>query len=207
MILDRSLIAAVPDVFDDDRRLAARPEAEARRPAQDRRPDPRARGRRHRRPVAAWESIKDSETYDEEDDLEDLLLAGERIALEHRLDLMNARAQLYDAWRQIRVTANALKGVLNVALTNQILTPPTTTNPFAFVEPGQAVLAWCSTPSCPWSAWPSGTTSATALINYQRQRRSLQNQEDFLKIQLRQRHPLDAGRLHSATRSPSGTSS
>ena len=52
---------------------------------------------------------------------------------------MNARAQLYDAWRQIRVTANALKGVLNVALTNQFLTPPTTTNPFAFLEPGQAV--------------------------------------------------------------------
>ena len=35
-----------------------------------------------------------------------------RIALEYRMDLMNDRAQLYDAWRQIRVTANALKGVL-----------------------------------------------------------------------------------------------
>ncbi len=33
-------------------------------------------------------------------DLEDLLLAAERTALEHRLDLMNTRAQLYDAWRQ-----------------------------------------------------------------------------------------------------------
>ena len=47
---------------------------------------------------------------------------------------MNIRAQLYDAWRQIRVTANALKGILNVTLTNQFLTPPTTTNPFAFLD-------------------------------------------------------------------------
>ena len=31
---------------------------------------------------------------------------------------MNTRAQLYDKWRQIAVTANALKGVLNVSLTN-----------------------------------------------------------------------------------------
>ena len=39
------------------------------------------------------------------------------------MDLMNDRAQLYDAWRQIRVTANALKGVLNLALTNNVYTP------------------------------------------------------------------------------------
>ena len=74
-----------------------------------------------------------STTYtDNEEDLEATLQAAVRIALEYRLDLMNTRAQLYDAWRQIRVKANALKGVFNVALTNQIFTPPTTTNPFGF---------------------------------------------------------------------------
>ena len=74
-----------------------------------------------------------STTYtDNEEDLEATLQAAVRIALEYRLDLMNTRAQLYDAWRQIRVKANALKGIFNVALTNQIFTPPTTTNPFGF---------------------------------------------------------------------------
>ena len=60
--------------------------------------------------------------------------AAVRIALEYRLDLMNTRAQLYDAWRQIRVTANALKGVLNVALRTISTRRPTTTNPFAFLS-------------------------------------------------------------------------
>ena len=62
------------------------------------------------------------------------MLAAERTALEHRLDLMNSRAQLYDSWRAIKVAANALQGVFNVALTNQYITPPTTNNPFAFIE-------------------------------------------------------------------------
>ena len=69
-----------------------------------------------------------------EEGLEDLLQAAVRIALEYRMDLMNDRAQLYDAWRQIRVTANALKGVLNLALTNNVYTPVTSTNPFAFLS-------------------------------------------------------------------------
>ncbi|HKM56285.1 MAG TPA: hypothetical protein VJY33_22965, partial [Isosphaeraceae bacterium] len=59
---------------------------------------------------------KNSKTFDQEEDLEGTLQAAVRIALEYRLDLMNTRAQLYDAWRNIRVTANALKGYLNVAL-------------------------------------------------------------------------------------------
>ena len=41
--------------------------------------------------------------------LEELLLAGERIALENRLDLMNARANVMDARRQIEVAANRLR--------------------------------------------------------------------------------------------------
>ena len=55
-----------------------------------------------------------------EEGLEDMLQSAVRIALEYRMDLMNNRAQLYDAWRQIRVTANALKGVFNVAITNNV---------------------------------------------------------------------------------------
>jgi len=78
---------------------------------------------------------------DDEDDLEELLLAAERVAFEHRLDLMNQRAGLYDAWRQIRVSANALKGVFNVTLTNTFVTPARDHEPLCLRRPGQAVFA------------------------------------------------------------------
>ncbi len=122
---------------------------------------------------------------DDEDDLEPLLLAAERVALEHRLDLMNARAQLYDAWRQIRVTANALLGYFNVALTNQFITPPTTSNPFAFWEQAKQFSLVLNT-ELPLVRLSERNAFRAALINYQRQRRILQNTEDFLKYQLRQ---------------------
>jgi hypothetical protein len=117
--------------------------------------------------------------------LEDLLLSAERTALENRLDLMNARAQLYDTWRQIRVTANALKGILNVAVTNQYLTPPTTNNPFGFVNQAKQ-FSLVINAELPLVRVAERNNFLTALINYQRQRRTLQNTEDFLKFQLRQ---------------------
>src|SRR5262249_48531565 len=43
-------------------------------------------------------------------------------ALENRLDLMNERGRVVDAWRQITVTANALKGVFNVNFNANIAT-------------------------------------------------------------------------------------
>jgi hypothetical protein len=126
-----------------------------------------------------------SEYVNNEDKLESLLLAAERVALEHRLDVMNTRAQLYDAWRQIRVTANALRGVLNVAITNQFLTPPTTTNPFAFLEQAKQ-FSLVLNAELPLVRMTERNAFRTALINYQRARRSLMNTEDFTKYQVRQ---------------------
>jgi hypothetical protein len=126
-----------------------------------------------------------AEGKDQEDDLEALLLAAERVALEHRLDIMNARAQLYDAWRQIRVTANALLGYFNVAITNQFVTPSTTTNPFAFLEQAKS-FSLVLNAELPLVRLAERNAFRTALINYQRQRRTLMNAEDFLKYQLRQ---------------------
>src|SRR4029453_16117381 len=40
--------------------------------------------------------------------------AAVQAALSDRVDLMNARAQVVDSWRQLRVTANALMGVFTV---------------------------------------------------------------------------------------------
>jgi len=127
------------------------------------------------------------DVFDQKDDpnLENLLLIAERVALENRLDLMNVRAGLYDAWRQIRVSANALKGVLGVTLTNQFLTPPTTNNPFGFVDQAKQ-FSLVINAELPLVRVAERNAFRTALINYQRQRRALQNAEDSLKQQLRQ---------------------
>ncbi|MDX2038934.1 MAG: TolC family protein [Isosphaeraceae bacterium] len=122
---------------------------------------------------------------EEDVNLEDLMLAAERVALENRLDLMNARANLYDTWRQIRIAANQLKGVFNVQLTNQILTPPNTTNPFAFVDQAknfQLVL----NAELPLVRMAERNTFVGQLVAYQRQRRVLMSNEDALKLTIRQ---------------------
>jgi hypothetical protein len=119
-----------------------------------------------------------------EEGLEDILLAASRIALEYRLDLMNQRAQLYDSWRQIAVTANALKGYFNVALTNQILTPPNTTNPFGFLDQAKQ-FSLVFNAELPLVRVAERNNFRVALINYQSARRTLQNREDFVKNQLR----------------------
>ena len=124
-------------------------------------------------------------SYFYEQNLEDVLLAGERLGMEHRLDVMNSRAALYDAWRQIRVTANALKGVFNVTLTNQFLTPPTTTNPFAFLEQAKQ-FSLVINAQLPLVRLQQRNAFRIALINYQRARRTLMNVEDFTKFQVRQ---------------------
>jgi len=124
------------------------------------------------------------EGKNDEDQLEELLLAGERTALEHRLDLMNFRAQLYDSWRQIKVAANALQGVLNVSLTNQFVTPPGNTNPFGFVDQAKQFSLAIQT-ELPLVRLAERNTFRANLINYQRQRRSLQNSEDAIKLNIR----------------------
>ena len=119
-----------------------------------------------------------------EEGLEDTLQAAVRIALEYRMDLMNARASLYDYWRQIRVTANALKGVLNLAITNNVYTPTDPTNPFAFLSQAKQ-FGLSINAELPLVRINERNAFRTALINYQRARRTLQGAEDNLKIQLR----------------------
>jgi hypothetical protein len=127
---------------------------------------------------------RDSDSYDEEDRLEQTLQAAVRIALEYRLDLMNTRAQLYDAWRQIRVRANALKGIFNVQVTNQVFTPPTTNNPFAFFSQAKQFNLILQS-ELPLIRVNERNNFRQAIIQYQQSRRTLQNQEDFIKNQLR----------------------
>ncbi len=127
---------------------------------------------------------RNSTTYDNEEDLEATLQAAVRIALEYRLDLMNTRAQLYDAWRKIRVAANALKGILNVTLTNQVFTPPTTTNPFGFFSQAKQ-FSLVLNAELPLIRVTERNAFRQAIIAYEQERRALMSQEDFIKNQLR----------------------
>lgn len=188
LILDRSLSKRFKEVFDGiddwqrdkDRNLDDLPQYAANLPAlQDVNIDGRS-------VLSVYNTGKGHE-----DDLEDLLLAAERVALEHRLDLMNERAKLYDAWRQIRVSANALRGVFNVTLTNQFLTPPATSNPFAFVDQAKQ-FSLVLNAELPLVRLAERNQFRATLIGYQRQRRSLQAFEDNLKWQVR----TDVRNLH-----------
>ena len=49
-----------------------------------------------------------------------------------RLDLMNERAEVVDAWRQLALQANALLGVFNVRYHFDVSTPPDLAQPFGF---------------------------------------------------------------------------
>jgi hypothetical protein len=119
------------------------------------------------------------------DELEDLLRSGQRVALENRLDLMNARAQLYDAWRQLAVTANALQGVFTGTLSNQYLTPLTTNNPFGFDEQTKQFNLTLRA-ELPLIRVSERNQYLASQIAYQRARRSLMQVEDSLKNSLRQ---------------------
>jgi hypothetical protein len=124
------------------------------------------------------------EAAKDNDKLEDLLLAAERVALENRLDLMNERAGLYDVWRQIRVAHNALQGVFNVTVTNQVFTSPTTTNPFGFLDQSKQ-FSLVLNGELPLIRVSERNNFRTSLINYERERRSLMAAEDTIKLQVR----------------------
>jgi hypothetical protein len=115
---------------------------------------------------------------------EDVLLAAERIALEHRYELMNQRARLYDAWRQLAVRANALKGVFNISITNQIFTPPTTTNPFAFSDQAKQFNLVLNA-ELPLVRLNQRNVYRLGTILYRQAQRTLMAQEDTIKLRVR----------------------
>jgi len=117
--------------------------------------------------------------------------AAVQAALQNRLDLMNARAQVTDAWRQLAVTANALMGVLNVQYQMTSQTPPLGTNPLAFAtsRTNQQVIL---NGQLPLVRVAQRNAYRTALITYQQARRNLMNLEDGISAQVR----FDVRQLH-----------
>jgi hypothetical protein len=121
-------------------------------------------------------------------------LAQERaveIALTNRWDLMNARAQVVDAWRQLAVTANALLGVLNVQYHLDSTTPPGGTRPLAFssAATNQELII---NAQLPLVRVTERNVYRAAIINYERARRTLMGIEDTIAAQVR----FDVRQLH-----------
>ena len=110
--------------------------------------------------------------------------AAVQYSLSNRWDLMNARAQLVDAWRQVGVTANALMAVFTVQGNLQSQTLPTGSHPFAFTTPGTAASLSLDT-QLPLNRLAQRNAYRTALINYQQQRRALMTLEDNIAVQVR----------------------
>jgi hypothetical protein len=98
-------------------------------------------------------------------------------ALNNRLDLMNARAQVVDAWRQVAIRANALQGIFDVEYDLNTSSPTGQNRPFGLggsrtlhqvrmrIEP-------------PFVRRAERNLYRAALVAYQRQRRNLMAFED-----------------------------
>ena len=116
--------------------------------------------------------------------LDDAYTAGIQAALTSRLDLMNARAQVVDAWRQIAVTANSLQGVFDVRYDLNSGTPAGGNNPVAF-SGDRSTHQLTFNAQLPLVRRAERNNYRAALIAYQRQRRTLMAFEDNIANDVR----------------------
>jgi hypothetical protein len=110
--------------------------------------------------------------------------AGIQAALSDRLDLMNARGQVVDAYRQIAVVANSLQGVFNVQYDLNTATPTPGGQPFAF-GPGRSTHTLTLHGELPLARRAERNNYRASLISYQRQRRTLMAFEDNIANDIR----------------------
>ncbi|HTI51220.1 MAG TPA: TolC family protein, partial [Planctomycetaceae bacterium] len=109
------------------------------------------------------------------------------VGLENRMDLMNLRAQVMDARRNVEVAANQLQAVLNVAAAGDIRTHPLLSgnnNPVDFRGDASSIRVGVQFTS-PVQLVAQRNTYRAALIAYQRARRNYMRVEDQVKFDLR----------------------
>lgn len=116
--------------------------------------------------------------------LDDAYTLGIQTALTRRLDLMNTRAQVVDAWRQVAVRANDLQGVLDVRYDLFSNTPDAGGNPFAFSTARSQQLLSINA-ELPLVRRAERNAYRVALINYQSARRRLMAFEDNIANDVR----------------------
>lgn len=126
-------------------------------------------------------------------DDETVLAAVSEAALTNRLDLMNQRAQLVDAWRKVRVAANSLMGVIDVQYHWDVSTPLMAARPLEFGynrHRHQLII----NAEAPFVRVAERNAYRAILIAYQQQRRALQQAEDNVLLAVR----LDLRQLRAA---------
>ncbi len=112
-------------------------------------------------------------------------LVGET-ALINRLDLMNQRALVVDAWRRIAVFGNSLLGTFDVRYNMQVTTPPpAVAQPLDFDGERSRHQLILNT-DLPLVRKLERNNYRASLIAYQRQRRALMAAEDAVLFQVRQ---------------------
>jgi hypothetical protein len=112
-------------------------------------------------------------------DVEEAQAAVTQAALANRLDLMNVRAQLVDAWRQIAVFANSLLGAFNVQYHMDVSSPAGRAIPLAFSSNRMHNQLLLNT-ELPLVRKAERNNYRASLIAYQRQRRALMEAEDLV---------------------------
>ncbi|MDY3552461.1 TolC family protein [Gemmata sp. JC717] len=116
--------------------------------------------------------------------LDEAYTAAIRAALSNRLDLMNARAQVVDSWRQIAIQANSLQGVFDVRYDLTSSTPAGRNNGLAFsADRSDHRLTFNA--QLPLIRRAERNNYRAALVSYQRSRRTLMAFEDNITNDVR----------------------
>jgi hypothetical protein len=115
----------------------------------------------------------------------DSMNVASQTALHNRLDLMNVRGQLVDAWRQLAVFANALLGTFNPEFRLTSQTPAGLAQPLNFNASRTQSQIVLNT-ELPLVRVAERNDYRASLINYQRSRRILQRAEDEVTYDVRQ---------------------
>ena len=111
------------------------------------------------------------------------------LALENRLDLMNARARVMDARRQIEVRANALEAVLNVVVDGDLSTRPLNggggpSNPLDFRSANSSFSVGFEF-TAPVTLVTERNAYNRSIIEYWRAKRTYMQDEDVVKRDVR----------------------
>jgi hypothetical protein len=115
---------------------------------------------------------------------EEAMTKAAQTAVLNRLDLMNVRGQLVDAWRQLAVFANALLGTFNIQYHLDSTTPMGRGLPFAFSGSrtrNQLIMNF----ELPLVRMQERNNYRASLINFQRTRRALMEAEDLVAFSVR----------------------
>ncbi len=107
------------------------------------------------------------------------------IAVENRLDLMNTRAQVVDARRQVEITANRLEALLDVRAEGDVRNSPNRENPFDFRGARSSFRVGVAF-AAPLDRQAERNDYRASLIALQQAKRAYTLAEDEVKFDIRQ---------------------